>query len=120
MHRRRVGQHTNKMTATGALCPIIDKVVRDELYEKLRYTASDWPALAFERDGKFYFDEKREDLLYNLIARILEKHPEFSSYVKDTYLFAFTPSEFIPLLKLVWIHCSQVFDEVQEKRPRKN
>ena len=75
----------------------------NELYQELIKMPL-WTASAFEKDGKFYFDEIRVRLLTNLILAWWKKYPETAENAKEVarYIYEFKTENYIPLLKQAW------------------
>ena len=104
------GQKLNAATASTSGIrlkmnyPDIEEWIMNELYAELLKMPL-WTVSAFEKDGKFYFDEIRLRLLTQFISSYCKKYPhENTENTKEVsnYIYEFKTEKYIPLLRQVW------------------
>jgi hypothetical protein len=75
----------------------MEEWIMNELYQELIHMPL-WTSAAFEKNGEFFFDTMRENLLAYLILQWAKKCP----LSEDNYMYKYKISTYMPLIRQAW------------------
>ena len=77
----------------------MEEWIMNELYQELIKMPL-WTSAAFDKDGEFFFDTIRENLVMYLIHKWIKKCP--SDRYDSTYYVKYKLADYVPLVRQAW------------------